>query len=325
MLEAKLKALRIAAEAGIADVTSRTKEFLHESGWMDDPAASPREPSPPASQPVPSWRSEARAAPGAAADAATAPSWRSEERAAWDQASTAPPAPSGDPATMRLRRTLAAAREQQAAPEAEDADEEAEEEAPESAGAAADDGFAAARAEARAAALEAEMAMLRARYEEARHEASEMREEARQQQAQQQAAQQAQQQAQQEELERLERQRREQQQQKPPAAAAGAAAASSSDADARLCVVCMDGERTHVIVPCGHRCLCWRCAEQYRGFREIPAGDDGSGGGAGKGGKAAKGGVSSAPPPPPPADRRTAPQTCPLCRKEVAGVHQVFE
>ena len=47
MLEAKLKALRIAAEAGIADVTSRTKEFLHESGWMDDPAASPREPSPP--------------------------------------------------------------------------------------------------------------------------------------------------------------------------------------------------------------------------------------------------------------------------------------
>ena len=87
----------------------------------------------------------------------------------------------------------------------------------------------------------------------------------------------------------------------------------------------MDGERTHVIVPCGHRCLCWRCAEQYRGFREIPAGDDGSGGGAGKGGKAAKGGVSSAPPPPPPAGRRTAPQTCPLCRKEVAGVHQVFE
>ena len=111
MLEAKLKALRIAAEAGIADVTSRTKEFLHESGWMDDPAASPREPSPPASQPVPSWRSEARAAPAPAADAAAAPSWRSEERAAWDQASTAPPAPSGDPATMRLRRTLAAARE----------------------------------------------------------------------------------------------------------------------------------------------------------------------------------------------------------------------
>ena len=129
MLEAKLKALRIAAEAGIADVTSRTKEFLHESGWMDDPAASPREPSPPASQPVPSWRSEARAAPGPAADAATAPSWRSEERAAWDHSSTAAPAPSGDPATMRLRRTLAAAREQQAAPEGEDAEAEEEEEA----------------------------------------------------------------------------------------------------------------------------------------------------------------------------------------------------
>jgi hypothetical protein len=26
------------------------------------------------------------------------------------------------------------------------------------------------------------------------------------------------------------------------------------------CAVCMDGQRTHCMVPCGHRCLCATCA-----------------------------------------------------------------
>lgn len=38
---------------------------------------------------------------------------------------------------------------------------------------------------------------------------------------------------------------------------------SSSDDD-RTCVVCMDGERTHAFVPCGHLILCSLCAKKGR-------------------------------------------------------------
>ena len=39
----------------------------------------------------------------------------------------------------------------------------------------------------------------------------------------------------------------------------GAGADGGSDS----CVVCFDGAKTHVLIPCGHRCLCARCAKRY--------------------------------------------------------------
>ena len=30
--------------------------------------------------------------------------------------------------------------------------------------------------------------------------------------------------------------------------------------DETLCVVCIDAERTHLFLPCGHRCVCFGCS-----------------------------------------------------------------
>ena len=37
---------------------------------------------------------------------------------------------------------------------------------------------------------------------------------------------------------------------------------SHSDAEQTMCVVCFDAPKDHAIVPCGHICVCARCAEQ---------------------------------------------------------------
>ena len=37
---------------------------------------------------------------------------------------------------------------------------------------------------------------------------------------------------------------------------------SHSDAEETMCVVCFDAPKDHAIVPCGHQCVCARCAEQ---------------------------------------------------------------
>ena len=37
---------------------------------------------------------------------------------------------------------------------------------------------------------------------------------------------------------------------------------TEEDDDARLCAVCLEGLRTNIMVPCGHVCLCARCAQQ---------------------------------------------------------------
>ena len=37
--------------------------------------------------------------------------------------------------------------------------------------------------------------------------------------------------------------------------------------DANRCVVCMEEQRTHILIPCGHWCL---CEEHAQGMRECP-------------------------------------------------------
>jgi hypothetical protein len=34
-----------------------------------------------------------------------------------------------------------------------------------------------------------------------------------------------------------------------------------ADADQALCAICTEDEKSHTLVPCGHRCLCGRCSE----------------------------------------------------------------
>jgi hypothetical protein len=41
-----------------------------------------------------------------------------------------------------------------------------------------------------------------------------------------------------------------------------AAPAPHPDAEETMCVVCFEAPKDHIIVPCGHQCVCARCAEQ---------------------------------------------------------------
>jgi hypothetical protein len=41
-----------------------------------------------------------------------------------------------------------------------------------------------------------------------------------------------------------------------------AAPAPHPDAEETMCVVCFDAPKDHIIVPCGHMCVCASCAEQ---------------------------------------------------------------
>ena len=41
-----------------------------------------------------------------------------------------------------------------------------------------------------------------------------------------------------------------------------AAPAPHPDAEETMCVGCFDAPKDHIIVPCGHQCVCARCAEQ---------------------------------------------------------------
>ena len=41
-----------------------------------------------------------------------------------------------------------------------------------------------------------------------------------------------------------------------------AASSPHSDVEETQCVVCFDAPKDHAIVPCGHQCVCARCAEQ---------------------------------------------------------------
>jgi hypothetical protein len=46
-----------------------------------------------------------------------------------------------------------------------------------------------------------------------------------------------------------------------------AAPAPHSDAEEMQCVVCFDAPKDHLIVPCGHQCVCAGCAEQLTNTR----------------------------------------------------------
>jgi hypothetical protein len=42
---------------------------------------------------------------------------------------------------------------------------------------------------------------------------------------------------------------------------------SHPDAEETMCVVCFDAPKDHLIVPCGHQCVCAGCAEQLTNTR----------------------------------------------------------
>ena len=288
--------------------------------------------------------------------APTAETWRAEESARWvDEAKQqhwkfedrpTPPVevmPAIEAATSRLRRTLmlqAAKRREEAGEEEEDAEEAAETGGADRGEAASDldasaptpappppapamrralraddlvyeDSFdeietdrtaAAARqqaaAEARAAALERELEATRRRLDEAAEAAAAARRDAE------------------------------------AAAAASARAytrpdpAAGSSSDANLCVVCLEDERTHILYPCGHRCLCGKCAARYEAHMRCDgtfddggedADEDLKAGGKGKKSKRRTQASSSSRAP------SISSHACPLCRKAVTGVIQVWE
>jgi hypothetical protein len=41
-------------------------------------------------------------------------------------------------------------------------------------------------------------------------------------------------------------------------------AASPATPEVELCVLCLDAEKDHIIIPCGHQCLCGECAERLK-------------------------------------------------------------
>lgn len=77
-------------------------------------------------------------------------------------------------------------------------------------------------------------------------------------------------------------------------AGSGATAASDDDEEA-LCVICLDAPKTHLLLPCGHKCVCAGCAPDY-------APNDGDGW-----------------------QRVGPPPQCPMCRGAVSWVARVWE
>ena len=45
---------------------------------------------------------------------------------------------------------------------------------------------------------------------------------------------------------------------------------NEGDSDDGGCTICMERGSTHVIVPCGHKCVCDQCARGYRAGSNCP-------------------------------------------------------
>jgi len=48
------------------------------------------------------------------------------------------------------------------------------------------------------------------------------------------------------------------------AAAPAPAPVPGEDGDSKECVVCLEGVKSHVVVPCGHLCLCDTCSQKFQ-------------------------------------------------------------
>lgn len=113
--------------------------------------------------------------------------------------------------------------------------------------------------------------------------------------------------------------------------AAPPTASSSSADDTNMCVVCLESERTHALIPCGHRCLCSKCAQRYEAHMRLDGSWDDPGGGdhseedasfakhngSSKGAICAGEGKA--------ASSSTSAHACPLCRKAVSAVLLVWQ
>ena len=71
---------------------------------------------------------------------------------------------------------------------------------------------------------------------------------------------------------------------------------AARDDEASLCVICLDAPKTHLLLPCGHKCVCAGCAPDFASNF-----DDGGWQRVGR-----------------------QPQ-CPLCREDVLQVARVWE
>ena len=111
--------------------------------------------------------------------------------------------------------------------------------------------------------------------------------------------------------------------------------------DDSRCVVCLDGMRSYVVIPCGHKCLCSMCARRYQAhlamgeargcsFPELPR-DDGSTplkgvkGHCGAVQKGSRDRVDDVSMPASSNDTSTTGHTCPLCRQPATAVLRIWE
>ena len=84
-----------------------------------------------------------------------------------------------------------------------------------------------------------------------------------------------------------------------PAEPKDAARGVELEDESMLCVVCLDAPKTHLLLPCGHKCVCSGCAPDFAVSAVASADETGW--------------------------RRVGSAQCPICRHEVRSVAKVWE
>ena len=84
-----------------------------------------------------------------------------------------------------------------------------------------------------------------------------------------------------------------------PAEPKDAARGVELEDESMLCVVCLDAPKTHLLLPCGHKCVCSGCAPVFAVSAVASAEETGW--------------------------RRVGSAQCPICRHEVRSVAKVWE